>query len=176
MCEFFGEGLSPAQFHEYLAYAERLRSIEHSDFVARELQHHLIGVTEYGAWLCEEVEGSDMLGEMLAHSRRCVKLCEREIERRKRLNRYPPSAGLVFRDWRAERQAIIERTVEIIGTYTALTKRGKEWKGRCIFHDDKSPSLSVNAEKGLWFCFACATGGNIFDFIERAGGKIGNGF
>lgn len=40
----------------------------------------------------------------------------------------------------------------------------------CPFHDDKSPSLSVNIETGLWHCFACGEGGNAVDFIMKRDG------
>lgn len=169
--EFLQEGLTDQQCAEYLSYAHRIRQMENSDFVARELQHHLLSVTEYGIAICEELEGADLFAEMMNDHRRCAKLCEREIDRRKRLNKYPPRAGLVFRDYRAERAALIDRTVEIIESYTPLTKRGKELVGHCIFHNDKHhPNLHVNEAKKVWYCFACGVGGNVLDFVERAEG------
>jgi len=42
--------------------------------------------------------------------------------------------------------------------------------GRCPFHDDHSPSLSITPEKGLWHCFACQTGGDVFKFVEMKEG------
>mgnify|MGYP002336499645 CR=1 FL=1 len=171
MREFLGEGISDHQCKEYSEYSKHLRQIENSDFIARELQHHLSSITEYGIAICEELEGADLFAEMLNDHRRCAKLCEAEIERRKRRNKYPPRAGLVFRDYRAERKAIIDRTVEIIESYTPLKKRGKELVGHCIFHNDKNnPNLHVNESKKVWYCFACGIGGNVIDFVKRAEG------
>jgi len=39
-----------------------------------------------------------------------------------------------------------------------------EYNVACIFHEDKSPSLSLNLKKGLWFCHSCNKGGSIFDY------------
>jgi CHC2 zinc finger len=51
-----------------------------------------------------------------------------------------------------------------------LRKAGKEFLGGCPFHADKSPSFSVNQEKGLFHCFACGESGDVFDFIMRLDG------
>jgi hypothetical protein len=37
----------------------------------------------------------------------------------------------------------------------------------CPFHDDRSPSMSFSDDKGLFFCFACSVGGDMFQFVER---------
>jgi len=39
--------------------------------------------------------------------------------------------------------------------------------GLCPFHDDKKPSMSVNLKSGLFYCFACGTGGDVFTFYQR---------
>jgi len=52
------------------------------------------------------------------------------------------------------------------GTTEKPTKRGMELRLRCPFHEDKTPSLSINAETGKYHCFGChAKGGDIFDFV-----------
>lgn len=48
-----------------------------------------------------------------------------------------------------------------------LSGRGNEIKARCPFHDDRTPSLSVNIEKGAWCCHAGCGNGGILDFEER---------
>lgn len=58
--------------------------------------------------------------------------------------------------------------VAVIGRYVSLSRSGASYKGLCPFHDDSSPSLSVNREKGLWHCFGCGAGGDAIEFIERA--------
>jgi len=55
--------------------------------------------------------------------------------------------------------------VDLIETYISLKKSGKNFIGLCPFHDDKNPSLHVNEEKGLYHCFSCGAGGDIFGFL-----------
>ena len=57
--------------------------------------------------------------------------------------------------------------VEFIGRNIKLSKTGKEYTGLCPFHDDKKPSLNVDREKGLWHCFGCGAGGDVFDFLQK---------
>tara|TARA_A100001234_G_scaffold221408_1_gene237333 strand:+ start:14304 stop:16058 length:1755 start_codon:yes stop_codon:yes gene_type:complete len=47
-----------------------------------------------------------------------------------------------------------------------LKKVGSEYKTLCPFHDDSNPSLSVNDEKGVYYCYSCKAGGNIITFIK----------
>jgi len=53
----------------------------------------------------------------------------------------------------------------------ALKKQGKQLMGRCPFHEDKKPSLSVDAIKGLWHCFGCGAGGDVLGFLSKIEGK-----
>ncbi|MBI2487577.1 MAG: DNA primase [Deltaproteobacteria bacterium] len=57
--------------------------------------------------------------------------------------------------------------VNLIENYLSLRRSGKSYVGLCPFHDDKNPSLHVNEEKGVFHCFACGAGGDIFGFIMR---------
>lgn len=57
--------------------------------------------------------------------------------------------------------------VEVIGEYVQLTRRGKNHFGLCPFHDEKTPSFSVEQEKQLFHCFGCGKGGNVFTFISE---------
>ncbi len=59
------------------------------------------------------------------------------------------------------------RIEEIVGDYIKLRRSGKRFAGICPFHGDKDPSFSVNPEKGLWFCFGCHEGGNLFQFLMK---------
>jgi len=54
--------------------------------------------------------------------------------------------------------------VRLIGEVVALKKRGNRWVGLCPFHQEKTPSFGVN-EDGLWYCFGCSEGGDIFKFF-----------
>ena len=60
--------------------------------------------------------------------------------------------------------------VEIVGGYVALKKAGRDFKGLCPFHDDKNPSLHVSDEKGMFHCFSCKAGGDVFEFVRRING------
>jgi DNA primase len=56
--------------------------------------------------------------------------------------------------------------VDVISGYTSLRKRGTTFTGLCPFHQEKTPSFSVSAEKGLYYCFGCGAGGNVFTFVQ----------
>lgn len=57
--------------------------------------------------------------------------------------------------------------VDIISDYVPLKKTGKNYKGLCPFHAEKTPSFIVNEEKQIFHCFGCNTGGNIFNFLMK---------
>ena len=67
---------------------------------------------------------------------------------------------------------IRERTdlVAVISRHVALKKSGKKLSGLCPFHQERTPSFTVDAEKQLWFCFGCQSGGNVFHFLMKAEG------
>lgn len=59
--------------------------------------------------------------------------------------------------------------LEVVGQYVRLQKAGHEYRGICPFHDEKTPSFFVNADKGVWFCRgACGIGGDVFKFVMQA--------
>lgn len=43
---------------------------------------------------------------------------------------------------------------------------GRKWEACCPFHDDKTPSLSIDTEKGVWYCHGCQVGGDAFTYVE----------
>ncbi len=55
--------------------------------------------------------------------------------------------------------------VDVISPYTNLRKAGKNFMGRCPFHEERTPSFSVSQEKGVYHCFGCGKSGNVFTFI-----------
>jgi DNA primase len=58
--------------------------------------------------------------------------------------------------------------VELVSSYVALKKAGRNYKGLCPFHAEKTPSFIVFPDTQSWHCFgACGTGGDVFTFIER---------
>ena len=56
--------------------------------------------------------------------------------------------------------------VEIISPHVALRKAGRRLGGLCPFHQERTPSFTVDPEKGVWHCFGCKAGGDVFTFVE----------
>jgi DNA primase len=60
--------------------------------------------------------------------------------------------------------------VEVVGEVVKLKRSGKDWKGQCPFHEDRSPSFYVVPDKRMYHCFGCGAQGDIFRFLmERQG-------
>src|SRR5277367_5109898 len=56
--------------------------------------------------------------------------------------------------------------VALIGEHAALKRVGRRWTGLCPFHMEKSPSFSVNAEEGFYYCFGCQASGDAITFVR----------
>ena len=54
---------------------------------------------------------------------------------------------------------------DVIGRYVQLHQAGKNLTGLCPFHEERTPSFSVNEEKQFFYCFGCGRGGNVFQFL-----------
>ncbi|HTR74424.1 MAG TPA: DNA primase [Solirubrobacterales bacterium] len=63
--------------------------------------------------------------------------------------------------------------VEVISAHTDLRRQGSRWVGLCPFHDERTPSFSVDAQDKLYHCFGCGVGGDVIKFVEE---KEGLGF
>jgi DNA primase len=59
---------------------------------------------------------------------------------------------------------------ELVGQYRALTKKGHNFLCLCPFHNDTRPSMVVSPDKGIAYCFACNSGGDIFSFYQKIEG------
>jgi DNA primase len=57
--------------------------------------------------------------------------------------------------------------VELVGRFVNLRKAGQNYKGLCPFHGEKTPSFMVNPRKGIFHCFGCGVGGDVFGFLMR---------
>ncbi len=73
------------------------------------------------------------------------------------MNRYP-SAWLDELRMRAD-------IVQIVSSYVPLKKSGHRYTGLCPFHNEKTPSFSVDAQKQLYYCFGCKAGGSVIQFV-----------
>src|SRR5438270_8327180 len=60
--------------------------------------------------------------------------------------------------------------VQVVQTRTQLRKAGARWSGRCPFHEEKTPSFSVNAADKLYYCFGCGKGGDLISFVRETEG------
>ena len=56
---------------------------------------------------------------------------------------------------------------EVISSYMKLEKAGKNFKGRCPFHNEKTASFFVSPDRGSFYCFGCGAKGDIFTFVEQ---------
>ena len=61
--------------------------------------------------------------------------------------------------------------VSVIGQHVQLKRAGRNWKGLCPFHGEKSPSFNVAPDKGFFYCFGCHKKGDVFTFVMELLGK-----
>jgi len=57
--------------------------------------------------------------------------------------------------------------VSVVSEYVNLRKAGKNYVGLCPFHQEKTPSFTVDPDKQLFYCFGCGVGGNVFTFLMK---------
>ncbi len=57
--------------------------------------------------------------------------------------------------------------VDLVGRYVTLRQAGRNFKGLCPFHSEKTPSFNVHREKQIFHCFGCGAGGDVFGFLIR---------
>jgi DNA primase len=57
--------------------------------------------------------------------------------------------------------------VDVVGQFVRLKKRGANYIANCPFHNEKSPSFSVSAAKGIYKCFGCGKAGNVVSFVQE---------
>ena len=77
-----------------------------------------------------------------------------------------PSGSRGSDDW-VERVRAATDIVELIGERVQLRRVGRNFMGRCPFHEEKTPSFSVNAERQFYHCFSCKVGGDAFKFVQE---------
>ena len=64
--------------------------------------------------------------------------------------------------------AVRERSniYDVVSRYVPLTLKGGRFWACCPFHEEKTPSFTVTPDKGIFYCFGCHEGGNVFKFIS----------
>jgi len=61
--------------------------------------------------------------------------------------------------------------VDLVSEYVTLKKAGRNFTGLCPFHQEKTPSFTVNREKQIFYCFGCGEGGNAISFLMKIADK-----
>lgn len=56
---------------------------------------------------------------------------------------------------------------DIISSYIKLDRAGANFKGKCPFHNEKTPSFLVSPERGTYYCFGCGAKGDVFSFVQE---------
>ncbi len=77
--------------------------------------------------------------------------------------------GTGFRDYVEAVRAACD-IAEVIGESVSLRKAGRSMVGLCPFHPEKTPSFHVDAAKGVYYCFGCQAGGDVFKFLTELHG------
>lgn len=73
-------------------------------------------------------------------------------------------AGRIPEDFISEVRSNVN-IVDVISQYVSLEKKGKDYIGLCPFHQEKTPSFTVNEDRQFFKCFGCGKGGNVFKFL-----------
>src|SRR5215211_3764398 len=75
-----------------------------------------------------------------------------------------------FRPESVERVKEAADFVEIVSAYTDLRRSGERYMGLCPFHEERTPSFSVDPQEKLYHCFGCGVGGDVIKFVEEKEG------
>ena len=57
--------------------------------------------------------------------------------------------------------------VALVSRYVELKQAGRNWKGLCPFHNEKTPSFNVNPDRDMFHCFGCQEGGDVIGFLMK---------
>jgi DNA primase len=92
----------------------------------------------------------------------------------------PANDGIVFVGGRLSLKGVTSEVIaevrsranilDVVSEIVVLRNRGKNHTGLCPFHNEKTPSFTVTPEKGIYKCFGCGEGGDVFAFVQKAKG------
>ncbi|OQY87266.1 MAG: hypothetical protein B6D41_11830 [Chloroflexi bacterium UTCFX4] len=150
--------------------ARKLRTLAAGDVLV-EMEYHDAELARWGEWLAESLddETRDFAAYAVSDHRRRREVCGRELSRRNHADRLPSGGARS----RITRELIdeVKTRVDLVELMQArgveLKTRGDKAQGRCPFHADKTPSLSVDNARGLWHCFGCNAGGDAIRFVMQ---------
>ena len=73
-----------------------------------------------------------------------------------------------MQDFELKKRQILDRVdiLDVAAEHVALKRAGKRWVGLCPFHAEKTPSFTVSPELGIFKCFGCGRGGDVFSFVQ----------
>ncbi len=60
--------------------------------------------------------------------------------------------------------------IDVVSAYTDLKQQGRNFAGLCPFHDERTPSFSVDPQEKVYYCFGCEAGGDVFRFLQEKEG------
>ena len=60
--------------------------------------------------------------------------------------------------------------VAVISEHTEVKRSGRQWMARCPLHGERTPSLSVSPDKGVYYCFGCQRSGDVITFVQEIEG------
>lgn len=83
------------------------------------------------------------------------------------MNAFPGGSGARGSDDWVESVRAASDIVEVVGQSVPLRRVGRNFMGVCPFHQEKTPSFSVNAERQFYHCFSCKAGGDVFKFVQE---------
>src|SRR5688572_11660205 len=75
--------------------------------------------------------------------------------------------GAVISDETVERIREAADIVQIIGEHVNLKRSGADFRGPCPFHQGTHRNFSVSPKKGIYYCFVCHEGGDVFTFLQK---------
>lgn len=110
---------------------------------------------------------------MLPHAQRELRQIERHIRRLQQclelLEGRPLFPRPVATPGHTDIEALKDRVdiADVISNWVDLRQSGNSYKGRCPFHNDRTPSFVVYSETKRWWCFACNEGGDAITFIQK---------